>query len=228
MIFWNFSFQISQVKSQEPSVTRAEVDSLIESDDFFARYEGANLLFTVADFDTTWAYETLIKGIRIESEELKKTGFHFKYFGLNPDQIYPIYVNGLAALSKNSSDRLKAYWSSSIGEVKDWLTVALGLQADSTVHGNIREIISTTPNIILKANALRAIAEYGDTTDLPLITRALTDTLAIIEVDNMYEADSETPSHYNPVIPAAVYALNKLGYDNTWDDDLNPIIWKKK
>ena len=219
---------ISQSEPQRRSVTRAEVDSLVNSSDFFERYEGAKLLFSARDFDTTWAYEAIIEGIRIENEKLKETGFHFKYFQMNPDQIFPIYVEGLAALSKNSPGRLRQYSSSLTAEMKEWLTVASGFLADESVHQDIRQIISTTSNIILKGNALRAIAEYGDTSDVPLLTMALTDTLAMIEIDEPHMGVSDIPPSYNPVIPAAMYALNKLGYNSAWDENLNPIVTKKE
>ncbi len=228
MLFWNIDTAISQSEPQRRSVTRAEVDSLISSSDFFERYQGAKFLFVATDFDTTLAYETIIEGIQIENEELKKTGFHFKYFQMNPDQIFPIYVEGLAALSKNSPDRLRQYLSSSTGEMKEWLTVASGFLADEPVHEDIREIISTTSNIILKANALRAIAEYGDTSDVPLLTIALYDTLSIVEIDEPLIGVSDIIPSYNPVWQSAFYALNKLGYSTTWDENLNPIVTKKE
>lgn len=228
MIFWNINSAISQSQSQKRSVTRAEVDSLINSTDFFERYEGAKLLFGATDFDTTWAYETIIKGIRIENEKLKETGFHFKYFQMNPDQIFPIYVEGLAALSRNSPIRLRQYSSSLTGEMKEWLIVSSGFLADESVHEDVREIISTTSNIILKGNALRAIAEYGDTSDVPLLTIALSDTLSIVEIDEPLIGVSDIIPSYNPVWQSAFYALNKLGYSTTWDENLNPIVTKKE
>jgi len=228
LTFINTNSAFPQGKPEPLSVAKSDIDSLIKSSDLFERFDGARLLCSATDFDTTWAYETIIEGIAIENEKLKDTGFHFKYFRINPDRIFPIYIEGLAAISKNSPGRLRQYTMSLSGEMKEWLTVALGFLTDKSAHEDVREIISTTSNIILKANAIRAISEYRDTSDVPLLIATLSDTLSIIEIDEPMAGMTDIFPSYNPVIESTRYALNKLGYRSNWDENGNPIVTKKE
>ena len=110
----------SQSIPEATIATKSTVDSLLNSPDFFVRYDGAKLIFKTSDFDTSWAFQTIINGIGFENKNIKRTGFHFEYFQANPDRLLSDYVSDLVALSKNSPNRLEQYSMSLTGETKDW------------------------------------------------------------------------------------------------------------
>lgn len=202
--------------------TKAEIRQLIDAPRSDQRQEAAKSILNAVDFDTTWAFETIIKGIQIEqnylgpSKEINQGSFWTSWRNIQK------YVRDLAFLGSYSAASLRDFGENLPPNQKTWVLIAEGYQKNEILHDQLREIVAEKGNPLQKAMAVEAISQYKDTSDIPILINAALDHENSIE----WAPESDIPG-FNPVAEAGSKALWEMGYILEWDSDEFKFVLKR-
>ncbi len=196
----------------ENSYSRSEIDSLINLPESYQRQEAADSILNTIDFDTTWAFVTIIKGIQIEEAYMERSEDINSRYVWNSWWNIKQYVHDLVFLGLNSATSLKSFGENLPHDQKTWVLIARGHQKDETIHDILRQVITGKENSLRKAMAVEALSQYKDTSDISIFVDAALDNKNSIE----WAGDSDLPG-FNPVAERGVAALREMGYILEWD-----------
>jgi hypothetical protein len=202
--------------------TKTEIEQSIESPQSLQRNTAAKEILNIVDFDTTWAFHTIIHGIQVEQNYLQRSGEIGSSYVLTSFENILNYVRNLGFLGSHSPSSLKNFGENLPPDQKIWVLIARGYQKDETVHDRLREIAAGKGNPLQKAMAVEAISHYKDTLDIPILVDAALDNENSID----WLGGGDLPG-FNPVAGAGVRALRKMGYILEWDSQEFKAILKK-
>ena len=205
-----------------PQLTKAEIEQFINAPRSDQRQKAAESILSAVDFDTTWAFETLIKGIQIEQEFLERSQEINSSYVWASWHFIQKYIRDLALLGSYSSGSLNDFGENLPPNQKTWITIARGYQKDEMIHDKLREIIAEKGNPPQRTMAVEAISQYKDTSDISILVDA-----EMAQDNTIYWAgDSDLPG-FNPVVLACRNALNEMGYVLEWDSKKFKLVLKK-
>jgi hypothetical protein len=206
----------------EKSYSRSEIDSLINLPQSDQREKGVKAILNATDFDTTWAFETIIKGLQMEEDYLENSRVIPQgYVWISWWNIQK-YVRDLALLGSKSIESLTEFGRTLPVDRKNWVTIAVGYQKNEMFHDKLRKLITESYNILQKAMAIEAISQYRDTTDFSILIQAK------IEEDNGIEwATNGDIIGFNPVAMASDEALGVMGYRLNWNGQNYELVKRK-
>ena len=194
------------------NLSKREIEQLLNAPESDQRQKGAELILNAVDFDTTWAFETIIKGIQVEQDYLERSEeFNSGYVWISWYNIQQ-YVRDLALLGSHPPGRLEDFGENLPADQKTWVLIAQGYQQVEAVHDKLREIIAQKGNPAQKAMAVEAISQYKDTSDIIILFNATLD-----DENCIYWAGQSDLPGFNPVVLACVIALRHMGYTIEWD-----------
>ncbi len=206
----------------DTALTRAEIEQLVAAPQSDQRQKGVESILDTVDFDTTWAFETIIKGIKIEQDYLEHSKeINSTYVWASWHNIQK-YVRDLALLGSYSPASLKNFGENLPADQKTWVTIARGYQKDEMIHDKLRKIIAEKGNPLQKAMAVEAISQYKDTSDISILVDAE------MALDNTIDwaGDSDLPG-FNPVVLPCRNALREMGYILEWDSKEFKFVLKR-
>jgi hypothetical protein len=198
--------------ASEKSYSRSEIDGLINLPESYQRQEGAESILITVDFDTTWAFETIIHGLQLEQDYLERSEEINSRYVWNSWWNIKKYVRDLALLGSYSAASLKDFRENLPPNQKTWVLIAQGYQQDETIHDKLREIAAVKGKPLQKAMAVEAISQYKDTSDILIFVDAALDSENSID----WAGESDLPG-FNPVAERGVTALREIGYILEWD-----------
>lgn len=206
------SARASDGKAAEKTYSRSEIDSLIDLPESYQRQEAAESILDTVEFDTTWAFGTIIKGIQIEEAYLERSEDINSRYVWNSWWNIKQYVHDLVLLGSNSPTSLKSFGENLPHDQRTWVLIGRGHQKDETIHDTLRKVITGKGNPVQKAMAVEALSQYKDTSDVSIFVDAALDNENSIE----WAGDSDLPG-FNPVAEKGVNALREMGYILEWD-----------
>jgi len=175
-------------------LTKTEIERLIESPQSLQRNTAAKAILNTVDFDTTWAFVTIIHGIQVEQDYLQRSGEIGSSYVLTSFENILNYVRDLGFLGSHSPASLRDFGEKLPPDQKTWVLIAGGYQKDETIHDKLREIAAGKGNPLQKAMAVEAISQYKDTSDISILVDAALDSENSID----WAEDGDLPG-FNPV-----------------------------
>jgi hypothetical protein len=133
----------------------------------------------------------------------------------------------LAGLGVEIADHIYSKSTVSQPQVKSALTISLGLMGDPRVHEEIRNMMANEMDLNMRTLAALALGKYNDTTDVPLLVRALNDITEVIVQLDFPAPNGEYFDRTYPVRGAANNALVDMGYRIYKDSTSGAITVKK-
>ena len=187
-------------------LTRAEIEGTIQNPTSSQRSIAANAILKAVDSDTSWAFNTIINGIQIEQDYLKRSTEINSRYVWNSWWNIQKYVRDLALLGSHSPASLRDFGEYLPPDQKIWVLIARGYQKDEAVHDKLREIAAGKGNPLQKAMAVEVISQYKDTADIPILVDAALDSENSID----WAGGGDLPG-FNPVAGAGVRGLREMG-----------------
>jgi hypothetical protein len=198
----------------EKSYSRSEIDSLLNFPQSDQREKGVKAILNATDFDTTWAFETIMEGLQIEEDYLENSRVIPQGYVWISWWNVQNYVRDLALLGSESIESLTEFGRTLPADQKKWVTIAIGYQKNEEVHDELRKIIAESDDILQKAMAIEAISQYQDSTDFPILIQAkMEDDNAIIWATNSDIVGID------PVGMASDKAFWDMGFILEWDGE---------
>jgi hypothetical protein len=196
----------------EKSFSRSEIDSMMNLPESNQRQEATGAILNAVDFDTTWAFETIIMGLEIEQDYLKRSKEINSRYVWNSWWNIKKYIRDLALLGSYSVASLGDYGENLSPDQKTWVLIAEGYQKNEALHDKLREIAAVKGKPLQKAMAVEALSQYKDTSDISIFVDAAMDNENSID----WAGESDLPG-FNPVAERGVIALREMGYILEWD-----------
>jgi HEAT repeat protein len=189
-----------------------DLERLITSTSYDDRYFAAVNIRSIPDLDVKRAAGILVEGIILETDQPSTLDFHPRSYITDSERLIRMMIFSLADLGPSINELLHSYSKSLSGDVADWMIVALGHQKDESVHGDLGKIMLSNHDPNLRSMAARALYEFADSTDIPLLTEALKDDYYVALPKNKENLPEDELTIWYPVREDAASALRRLGY----------------
>jgi len=203
----------------------SQIEKLTKSPAWNDRYRAAFLIGSSSIADTAWALETLLKGIQIELRNPSSLKMSPGSYATNSEKVLQKYVEVLVHLGPSIRISLRHSIDTLSGDFKNWIIIVLGFLKDESVHEELKAIFSSSSNLFIRLMSIEALGTYADTTDIPIILEAYSDTSKVTMTMDHDVPGGDFKEDIRPLVGAALFALGKMGY--TIQSEGDHIILKK-
>jgi len=220
-----FASFIDNSRIIEPALGASNnVDSLkikLQSPIWTERISAAEQIATVQD--TALVIDIIAEAISAELEQPVSLEYsRVGSYASNSEIILQKYNSILMELGPNTLPVIKELALTSPRDLRHWLISIIALKGDTSVHQEVRDIISSNENRWVRGMAVAALAAYQDKKDVPWFQMALNDTNSVLVVlDVLLEDESRAITYVYPIRESAIRALKILGYVVIKDKDGN-------
>ncbi len=191
--------------------------------------------FTWGKYDSVWvtdllargnsnAVDSLSKAIQIESMVSTPVGRIYNPREISDDALLCKIIRNFTKFGVSASPEIRNTLNSSSTPVKEFLTIILGFQGDSSIKEDLRTIIATNGNPTARELAAYSLGGFKDTNDILLFKEALSDTFWVTTRWDYSLEDGRDSATFYPVRQKAADALISMGFKVTHDFSGNYTI----
>jgi hypothetical protein len=228
MLITSFSNLAYSEELLPKSLEKAQFENAIKSKDWLERYRAASFILEMPNLDTLWAAGLIMNGINIETNDPSPAKLFLSSAFTYSQLIINRFIFDLDSLGKATIPTLKNAIKKAKGKYSDCLKLALAFNSDPTVHEDIRLILMRDVDANMRLMAATALVEYDDSSDVPLLLNALSDTTRVVTKGDVYIPGKGFERSEYPVSSAAAKSLNTMGYKITKENGRYLLLKQKK
>jgi hypothetical protein len=206
---------------------RAAIDSAFVSGTWQDKMSAAAGILQIPNLDTTWAVNTLIHAMQIETQTPSSIERDLSSYGTNSEKVQRSFMRTLVQLGPSTKPALLSVLGNSSEEIKAWIAVVLGHFRDESVHGSLRHILVSHASLNVRTMTAFVLRNYKDTLDVPYLETALSDTNRVQVVHDFDFGHGASDVVY-PVRMKAISTLATLGYKVVFDSTRGKYITEKR